>query len=230
MQKKKRYILPLSLYPHYSAATTGSNLYYLEKEASQQTKKSGIELTFLDSPSYFMHDGYIQAFVERIHAQIQIDESLDDFYIIFSAHGLPLYFLKEGDPYPFQIAQTTSLILEKLNRQQSWVISYQSAVGPMQWLKPSTEDIIKALARRGITKVLVVPIAFVTDHIETLCEIDIEYRKYAEDLGIKDFRMARAIECHPRFIGALADSVEAVLPKEKSAQAKLEPISAFQIK
>ncbi len=197
----KKYILPLSLYPHYSFSTTASNVHYLKAEA----KKNYPSLEFLQCFSYHTYDGYIQAFVDRIHGIIQENESLDDFYILFSAHGTPLYFVNEGDPYAFLVSQSIALILNKLNRQHQWSISYQSAVGPLQWLKPSTDDMLNALARRGVTKLIVVPISFVTDHIETLCEIDIEYRKAANDVGITDFRMTKAIECHDDFIKALAD-------------------------
>lgn len=202
----------LSLYPHYSSATTGSNVYYLKKAAQ------GIcpEARFREAPSYYLHDGYIQAFVDRICEQIKSGESLDDFYLIFSPHGLPLYSLVEGDPYAFQISQTVAKILAKLGRTRRWSIAYQSAVGPLQWLKPSVEDMLEAVTRRGYKKLLIVPVAFVTDHIETLCEVDIEYRKLAEDLGVTDYRMSRAIECHLEFIRALADSVEAALaPRAK---------------
>jgi ferrochelatase len=206
----KKYILLLSLYPHYSKATTGSNVHYLKKAAG----KIYPEIRFLDTPSYYLHDGYIEAFADRIHGQLKPGESLDEFYLLFSAHGLPLYFLKEGDLYPFQIAQTVSSVVKKLNHQGSWSLAYQSAVGPLQWLKPSIEDMLAALARRNIKKVLVIPISFVADHIETICEIDIEYRTFAANLGIADFRMSKAIECHPGFIRALADSVEKALPKK----------------
>lgn len=214
----KRFILPLSLYPHYSQATTGSNLHYLRQAAEQNFPR----LSFLESIPYYQHQGYIQAFCDRIQEQLNPDESLSDFYLLFSAHGLPLYFLTEGDPYPFQISQTVALILQRLNRSTGWCLSYQSAVGPMQWLKPSTDDVLRALARRGIKKVLVVPVAFVNDHIETLCEIDMEYRHFAQEIGIKDFRMSKAVEHHPGFISALADSVEAVLPKLPSASQQRE--------
>lgn len=206
----RKYILPLSLYPHYSAATTGSNLFYLKKEAAQNYP----EAIFLETCEYYLHDSYIDAFVERIQEQIKSGESLDDFYLLFSAHGLPLYFLTQGDPYPFQVAQTIAKILSRLNSKHKWAVSYQSAVGPLQWLKPSTGEMIKALARRGQRKLLVVPISFVNDHIETLCEIDIEYRALAKSLGIDDFRMSRALECHPKFIEALADCVEESIHSE----------------
>ncbi len=206
----KKYILPLSLYPHYSAATTGSNTYYLKKAS----RRLYPELNFLSTQSYYLADSYIEAFAQRVREALP-GESLDDFYLLFSAHGLPLYFLAEGDLYPFQIAQTVAKILDRLARRHAWAISYQSAVGPMRWLKPSTEAMIKALARRGIKKLIVVPISFVTDHIETLCEIDIEYRAFAAGLGIKDFRMSKALECHPGFINALADCVEESLDSHR---------------
>lgn len=207
----KGVILPLSLYPHYSKATTGSSIYYLKKAA----RRIYPEVRFIEARGYHLHDGYIQAFVDRIREQMGEGEGLDEFYLVFSAHSLPLYFLAAGDPYPFQIAQTVAKIVAMLERNRDWVISYQSAVGPLQWLKPSTEDMIEALIRRGFKKLLVVPVSFVTDHIETLCEIDIEYRQFAEKLGVEDFRMSKALECHPGFIQALADSVEEALgPRE----------------
>lgn len=203
----KKYLIPLSLYPHYSSATTGSNLFYLEKEA----KALYPELKMVSAPSYYLHEGYIQAFVDRIHETISAEESLDDFYLIFSAHGLPIYFLTEGDPYPFQISQTVAAILTKLKRSSNWVISYQSSVGPLEWMKPSTDDVLKALSHRGIKKVLIVPVAFVGDHIETIHEIDIEYRHIAQQMGFTDYRMSKALETHPGFIKALADVVEKTL-------------------
>lgn len=206
-ERGKKTILFLSLYPQYSQATTGSSIYHF-REAARGVYP---EAEFINTAGYYLHDGYIEAFVERIHEQMRPGESLDDFYLIFSAHGLPLYFLAEGDPYPFQIAQTAAKILTRLQRTRDWVISYQSAVGPLQWLKPSTEDMIEVLIRRGFKKLLIVPVSFVTDHIETLCEIDIEYRQFAEKRGVEDFRMSRAVECHPAFIRALADTVEAAL-------------------
>lgn len=200
----KRFILPLSLYSHYSAATTGSNIFYLKKEAASRYPS----VQFLKSKSYYLDDNFIRAFVDRIKETLKPDESLDDFYVLFSAHGLPLYFLTEADPYPFEVSQTVAKVLDRLKRKEKWSISYQSAVGPLQWLKPSTGSVLAALARRGVKKLLVCPISFVTDHIETTCEIDIEYRKAAQDLGITDFRMSKALECHPLFIKALADCVE----------------------
>jgi len=205
----KTHILPVSLYPHYSEATTGSNMHYLELAV----KENAPAVAFLKAAVYYLHPGYIEAFAGRIREAVPKGKNLDDYYLLFSAHGLPLYFLKNGDQYPFQIAETVGQILAKLRRQDNWSLSYQSDVGPLQWIKPSTEKMLEALAERGITKLLVVPVSFVTDHIETLHEINIEYRELAEGAGITDFRMSRAIETHPGFITALADSVEKALGK-----------------
>lgn len=222
--RQKKYILPLSLYPHYSKATAGSNMFYLQKSAEVNYP----QLKFIPTPSYYLHDGYIDAFIKRIEETLSHNEKLDDFYLIFSAHGLPLYFQNEGDPYAYQISETVSKILSKLGRTQDWTISFQSAVGPFEWLKPSTDEMIKALARRKINKLIIVPISFVSDHIETLIEIDVEYRQLAAQLGITDYRMSKAIESHPRFIEALADTVFLALNrKEKIRTFKLssQPIN-----
>ncbi len=218
-QAGKKYLLPLPLYPHYSAATTASNVYYLQKAA--QANYPALKL--LECDSYYLDDQYIEALAQRIQEQVLPGESLNDFYLLFSAHGLPLYFLTEGDQYPYQVAQTIAKILAKLNRTERWVLSYQSAVGPLQWLKPSTDDMLETLAQKGIKKLLVCPVSFVTDHIETLCEIDIEYRELAHKVGITDFRMSKAIECHPGFIKALADCIERSLGWKSSRQPSATP-------
>jgi ferrochelatase len=203
----KKYILPLSLYPQYSQATTGSSLDHLKKAAQQYYP----EAKFLRTPAYYLHEGYIRAFCERILEAVQSTESLKEFYLLFSAHGIPLYFVKEGDPYPEQIEQTASRIIRGLGFSGEWGLSYQGAVGPMKWLGPSTEETLAAAARRGTKKIVVIPVSFVTDHIETLWEVDIYFRAIAGKAGIRDFRMVRAIECHPGFITALADTVEQAL-------------------
>ncbi len=203
----KKYLINLSLYPHFSKATTGSNVYYLEQAAKEHYP----DLKLINAPAYYLDENYIQSFVDRIYETLSPGESLNDFYLIFSAHGLPLYFLTEGDPYPYQVSQTVAAILMKLKRTQNWITSYQSSVGPLQWMKPSTDDILKTLYKRGVRKVLIVPVAFVGDHIETIHEINIEYREMAEHIGFTDYRMSKAIEAHPAFIKALADSVENAL-------------------
>jgi ferrochelatase len=219
--QKKKYLLPLSLYPHYSKATTGSNLAYLKMAAAEILPK----LKFLPVADYSLHPDYVKALADRVREQVKEGESLEDFYLLFSPHGLPQYFLNEGDPYPFLISQTAAAVLVELNRHDRWSLAYQSDVGPVEWLKPSTGNMISALARRGVKKLIVIPIAFVSDHIETLCEIDIEYRHQAETEGIADFRMSRAVETHPGFISALADTVERLLPADTDSNRILSTIT-----
>jgi len=204
-EKKKKYALLLSLYPHFSHSTTASSIFYLKEWA----KKIYPELQFTTCLPYHLYEGYIQAFAHRIRETLRPGEDLDDFYLLFSAHGTPVYFLNEGDPYTFLVNQTASRITAQLNRPHQWAVCYQSDVGPMKWIKPSTSDVLKVLGTRGVRKVIVVPVSFVSDHIETLCEIDMEYREMAQkEFGFTDFRMSKALECHPGFIAALADCVE----------------------
>src|SRR3989338_201439 len=207
-EKKKKQALLLSLYPHFSRSTTASNIFYLKEAA----KKIYPELQFTTCLPYHLYEGYLQAFADRVRETLRPGEDLDDFYILFSAHGTPVYFLQEGDPYTFLISQTVAGLVQRLGRKHRWAIAYQSDVGPIKWIKPTTPGTLEELSRQGIRKVIVVPVAFVSDHIETLCEIDMEYRELAEkQFGFTDYRMSKALECHPAFIGALADCVETSL-------------------
>jgi ferrochelatase len=112
-----------------------------------------------------------------------------------------------GDPYQEQIEKCTSLIMETLNRSNPYTLAYQSRVGPVEWLKPYTENALKELGEKGVQDLLVVPISFVSEHIETLQEIDIEYREIAEEAGISNFQRVPALNTHPIFINALRELV-----------------------
>jgi ferrochelatase len=131
----------------------------------------------------------------------------DQVHIFFSAHGVPVSYVEEaGDPYQKEIEDCTALIMQTLNRPNPHTLAYQSRVGPVEWLKPYTEDAIKELGAAGIENLLVVPVSFVSEHIETLEEIDIEYREIAEEAGIHNFNRVPALNTHPVFIEALAES------------------------
>ncbi len=131
---------------------------------------------------------------------------------MFSAHGLPMSLVEKGDPYPNQIEETVHLTCGLGTQQysgwpQTHLLCYQSRVGPAKWLQPSLTGTIERLGREGVKEMLVVPISFVTEHIETLHEINIEAREEAEKLGIKMFRMMPAVGDSPLFIEALKDVV-----------------------
>jgi ferrochelatase len=201
-----RKLIVLSLYPQYSVATTGSSLNKLR----EVTAKYGIEIfTVL---SWFDHPLYIDALVHSIGEGLKIfgrtgsapDESSSEVHVLFSAHSLPVKFIEEGDPYVDQIKCTINEIVKKINI--SWSLSYQSKSGPVQWLGPSTDKMIEDLAAQGKKNVLVVPVSFVSDHIETLYEIDILYKKMAEALGMRMERV-ESLNTSPLFISALQDIV-----------------------
>jgi ferrochelatase len=121
------------------------------------------------------------------------------------------YVDEAGDPYQQEIEACTRLIMQTLNRPNAYTLAYQSRVGPVEWLKPYTEDALQELGEQGIENLLVVPISFVSEHIETLQEIDIEYREVAEEAGIHNFQRVPALNTHPLFIDALAQMVDSAL-------------------
>jgi ferrochelatase len=129
-------------------------------------------------------------------------------HVFFSAHGVPVSYVEEaGDPYQQEIEECAKLIMETLGRKNDYTLAYQSKVGPVEWLQPYTEDAIPELAEKGIKDLVVVPISFVSEHIETLEEIDIEYREIAEEAGIETFNRVPALDTHPIFIQAMVDLV-----------------------
>jgi ferrochelatase len=131
----------------------------------------------------------------------------DDVLVMFSAHSLPLSVIDRGDAYPAEISASVSRVVQALGLKNPYLVTYQSEVGPVRWLGPSTETVIEQLAKRGQKNVLVVPIAFTSDHIETLSELDIEYAELAHSLGMTGFRRAPALNARPELLDALADIV-----------------------
>jgi ferrochelatase len=132
----------------------------------------------------------------------------DQAHIFFSAHGVPQSYVDEaGDPYQAEIEACTRMIMRTLDRPNQHTLAYQSRVGPVEWLKPYTEEALQALGAEGVDDLLVVPISFVSEHIETLQEIDIEYREIAEEAGINNFQRVPALNTNPVFIDSLAQMV-----------------------
>jgi len=214
----KLVILPL--YPQFSISTSGSSFRLLEKLWQEDPKLQRLEYTVI--PSWYKQRGYLQAMAELIAQEIDQFPNPDDVHIFFSAHGVPKSYVEEaGDPYQQEIEECTYLIMQTLNRPNAHTLAYQSRVGPVEWLQPYTEDALKELGAQGVKDIVVVPISFVSEHIETLQEIDIEYREIAEEAGIHNFRRAPAPNTHPVFIRALADLVIEALqqPNFKLSQA-----------
>ncbi|HMD07930.1 MAG TPA: ferrochelatase [Candidatus Acidoferrum sp.] len=201
-------IVLLPLYPQFSYATTLSSLREWRRVYGQP-KGGPPERTI---SQFYDHPLYIQALAQRIGSILRQFADSSRIHLVFSAHGLPMSLVEKGDPYPNQIEATVRLICEEGRRQypgwpQTHLLCYQSRVGPSKWLQPPLTATIERLGTEGIKEMLVVPISFVTEHIETLHEINIEAREDAKKFGIEVFRMMPAVGDSPLFIAALKDIV-----------------------
>lgn len=207
---EKLVILPL--YPQFSISTSGSSFRVLEEMWNTDPQLKNIEYTLI--PSWHNHQGYLQAMTDLIRQELQQFANPDGVHIFFSAHGVPKTYVTEaGDPYQVEIEECTELIMKTLNTTNPYTLAYQSKVGPVEWLKPYTEDALHELGEQNIKDLLVVPISFVSEHIETLQEIDLEYREVAEEVGITNFKRVPALNTHPMFIEALSNLTTQALEK-----------------
>jgi protoporphyrin/coproporphyrin ferrochelatase len=201
-------IVLLPLYPHFSYATTLSSLKEWRRVFGPQDG-GGREHTV---GQFYDHPLYIQAVTQRIGSVLRQFPDSSRIHLVFSAHGLPMSLVEKGDPYPRQIETTVRLVCDLGAREYAeWprthLLCYQSRVGPAKWLQPPLTGTIERLGREGVKEVLVVPVSFVTEHIETLHEINIEARTVAKNVGIETFRMMPALGDSPLFIAALKDLV-----------------------
>lgn len=196
----------LPLYPQFSISTSGSSFRLLEQIWAEDPALDHIDHTVV--PSWYDRPGYLQAMAQLIAQELDQFPNPDQAHVFFSAHGVPQSYVEEaGDPYQREIEQCTELIMQTLNRPNAYTLAYQSRVGPVEWLKPYTDDALQELAQQGVKDLVVVPISFVSEHIETLQEIDIEYRELAEEAGIENFHRVPALNTHPTFIADLANLV-----------------------
>jgi len=196
----------LPLYPQFSISTSGSSFRLLEQLWQEDPVLEQVDYTVI--PSWYDRPGYIQAMADSIAQELDQFPHPNKVPIFFSAHGVPQSYVEEaGDPYQQEIETCTALIMERLNRPNHHILGYQSRVGPVEWLKPYTEEVIQDLGAQGVQDLVVVPISFISEHIETLQEIDMEYRELAEEVGIRNFRRVPALNTHPIFINDLADLV-----------------------
>ena len=209
-------VVALSLFPHYSRATTGSCF----KELKRVLKRNpNLEVVYVDH--WFDNPTYLDTLAQKIN------ETLAEFpaknrkriQIVFTAHSLPQDFIDQGDPYLDHLKRTIEGLRERL-RKISWHLAFQSRSGPVKWMKPSTEKVLENLAHDGYREILMVPISFVSDHVETLYEIDIMYRDLAESKGIVIFKRSPSLNSSPKFIEALAEIVEKALNSSKGLRVK----------
>jgi ferrochelatase len=206
------FVIPM--YPQYSLATSGSSVIECKQLFAACGLDRKIKINYIES--WYDQPEYIDLIVSRIITELQALEAdgVSAFepprarvHILFSAHGLPVSYVAAGDPYQEQVKATVRKVMGRLPLYRH-SISYQSRVGPVKWLQPATEREIKRLAREeGVRNLIVVPISFVGDHIETLSEINIEYKEYAEEQGIERFRVTRLPKANPLLVEALAAKV-----------------------
>ena len=199
-------VVLLPLYPHYSKTTTGSSVNEWNRV---------LKLKHLAGPHpslvehYYDHPLYIRALVKNINIALMRVKPADrsKVHLVFSAHGTPVKLVKDGDPYSHHIRKTYEAVVREGNFGLEHHLCFQSKVGPQKWLEPSLDGTIERLAAEKVSHMIVIPIAFVSDHIETLSEINMEGKEEAHHLGIKHFDMMPALHTNPLFVQALADVV-----------------------
>ncbi len=204
-------VVCVPLYPQFSKTTTGSSLAAWRSEA----KRQGLGAVTRAVSSYPAARGFIEAEAQMIGAAFEaVGDCAESLRLLFTAHGLPERTVRSGDPYPQEVAATAAAIAAALSRPQlDWRISYQSRVGPLAWIGPSTEEEIRRAGRERVGLV-VAPISFVSEHSETLVELDLDYRRLAEECGVPFYRRVPTVGSHPLFIRALAALVAEAVDKE----------------
>ena len=193
----------LPMYPQYSFATTSSSL----KEWNRLYHPNGKGPRTHTVEKFFDHPLYVQAIAEKIALTLTHFDDPGRAHIVFSAHGLPLSLIERGDPYAKHVEETVRLVMQQGGWKNPHTLCFQSKVGRRKWLSPSLTETLDRLIPAGEKNLLLVPIAFVTEHIETLHEINIEAREQARKLGVEQFEMMPAVGDSPTFIAALADLV-----------------------
>ena len=200
-------VIMLPLYPHFSKATTASSMKEWDNRLKERHDRLQLDTTLVES--YYDHPTYVDAFIERINEAFERfpAERRDDVHLLFSAHGTPMKLVREGDPYSGHIKKTIEAIVRQGAITHDHSLCYQSKVGPMKWLTPSTPDTIRELAAKGVKNMLVVPVAFASDHLETLFELGIEYRHVAQIAGVEQYEVTTGLNDSPTFIDALSQLV-----------------------
>ncbi len=213
-------IVLLPLYPQYSSTTTGSSL----NEWERRWRGRDARATAGGTPAlhlireFYRDPGYLDSVVEKIEAALERFPAPRAAELVFSAHSVPLAVIEKGDPYQRQIEETVALVIERGGFPNRHRLCYQSKVGASKWLQPSLRETLKRAAAEGVPDLCVVPIAFVSDHVETLGEIDHEARALARSLGIRQFEMTAGLNDSPRFIAALAELVKRAVAEISAAE------------
>ncbi|KAL5074607.1 hypothetical protein RYX36_013591 [Vicia faba] len=207
-------LVVLPLYPQFSISTTGSSISVLEQMFRDDSYLSRLPVSIINS--WYQRKGYLKSMADLIEKELESFSEPKEAMIFFSAHGVPVSYVENaGDPYRDQMEECIFLIMQELKARginNEHTLAYQSRVGPVQWLKPYTDEVLVELGKKGVKSLLAVPVSFVSEHIETLEEIDMEYRELALESGIQNWGRVPALGLTPSFITDLADAVIEALP------------------
>ncbi|MBI3649868.1 MAG: ferrochelatase [Acidobacteria bacterium] len=207
------HLIILPLYPQFSISTTGSSLNRLN-EITNKTGHNSFRSSVICS--WQTDANYIKVLAAMVNEELMKlpDQQPQNTTIVFSAHSVPVRYIEEGDPYLDYTQQTVQAVMQEIGSDRPHTLSFQSKVGPVKWLRPSTDEAIRKLAGEGVEQILLVPISFVSEHIETLYELDILYKGVADAVGIKHYARVPALNCRKEFIAALATLVQNELMAE----------------
>nr|PIF04874.1 MAG: ferrochelatase [Arcobacter sp.] len=197
-KEKIKDVILLPLYPQYSTTTTKSSVEdFIEKSDDQ------FNITIIEP--FYKNELFNKAICDEI---VKMQGKYNDFHLIFSAHGLPQKIVDRGDPYQQQIEEHVELLKEKLSHYATNIksinLAYQSKVGPMKWLSPSLDNVLKDFKNE---KVIIYPISFIIDNSETLFELDIEYRQLAQKIGVKEYKVCSCVNHNKTFVNALKEII-----------------------
>ena len=203
-----RKLIVLGLFPQYSYSTTLSGVVGIRNalRALRYDPQLTIVEEYCDDPNFV---NAVADLTRRTLADFRAPA--EQVHLVFSAHGLPVSYIRDGDPYLEHVTRSVNAVRAVLNHQGPWHISFQSRLGPQKWLEPASDKLIDDLGKAGAKAICVVPIAFVSEHVETLNEIDIQYADIAKQAGIKEFARVCTVRCHPLYIAALAGQVQGAL-------------------
>ena len=196
-------IVLLPLYPQFSTTTSASSF----ADWARAARDVGLIVPTARLCCYPKMEGFVAAVAELIHQTFTRAKLGVDYRLLLSAHGLPKRTIAKGDPYQWQVEQTAATLVDALGiKGLDWQVCYQSRVGPLEWIGPATDAEIRRAGKDG-KGVIVAPIAFVSEHAETLVELDMEYAHLAQASGVVDYLRVPTVSTHPKFIAALADLV-----------------------
>lgn len=226
MEDGMEHLVLLPLYPQFSLTTTGSSFRNWEDIRQKQDKPVPWQEYIVNN--YHLNKNYLASLNDRIDEGLKAnfgESERNKVHLVFTAHGTPLSEVEKGDPYTQQIRETVEGVMELREQKESYWLSYQSRVGPSKWTQPNTEKLVFRLLDYGVKYILMVPVAFVTDHIETLHELNIELREEIEGRDYKKLAITKGLNDHPLFIQALQDEISLklshILSPQESSEAKM---------